>query len=331
MTIHVNRSATLPDPNESFDPSNVNDSDFYLNGTLYQNARPIEVTEQAGVSLSNYLVPLTFYSGDLSFANTQSDGSDVRFSDPDGNEWRYWVEKWDVTNEVGVVWVEVPDIPANGGVQFFMFYGNSSVAAQSTTAIWNIYDDFTDSSPLSEWTVHDGSFSVDASDRAYGTTDEAQNTMTHDGGSFTDFAVEMLGERTASGGAGTTEQNNTVGRYDRTNGDFYFLRSRPDQNNLEYYYQDGTGSNTKFAAPNYSHGFGTYRSRGGWYGTSLRYNLYDTNYSLLKATTASDNSETGSGYVGIRPYEDEERYHWIAVRDFVEPEPSVSIGSEGAV
>lgn len=328
MTIHPNRSATLPEPNESFDPSNINDSDFYLNGNLYQHARRVDVAEQAGVNLSNYLVPLTFYTGDLDFASTQSDGSDLRFSDAYGNEFRYWVEKWDVTNEVGVVWVEVPDIPASGSVEYYMFYGNSSVAAKSTTAVWNYFDDFT--GDLSNWTQHQYSWTIDSNNRAYkdGGTDGDRAELTYDGATWDDLAVEVLAERTGSGSVSATAHSQTVYRYDRSNRDHYLNRCRASSDEApDMFWYNGSFNN--FASFTYSHSIGTYRYMGASDGSTHRGTLRDTDSNVLTSDTASDSSKTAADYAGVAAVEDEERFHWVGFRDFVEPEPSVTVGEEG--
>lgn len=327
MTLYPNRSATLPEAGESVTPANINDSDFIYNGNVYQHGRAITVAEQAGSSLSNYLVMATFGSN-LDFASTQANGEDLRFLTVGGSGVRYWVERWDTTNNVGVVWLEVPSIPANGSTDIFMLYGNSSVAAQSTTAIWTAFDDFTDSTPLSEWSQDVDTWSVDANSRAYGDTDEGNSVMTHSGSTYTDIAVESAHIRLDT--ADTTSQHcgEAILRYDRSTGDGYMIRQHPDKNALQCF-TINNNSYTKVASVAYTHSFGEYRATAAVSGSSLEYVLYDTARSQLASFSPSDTTYSAGGYAGIRQYESEERQIWWATRPYVSPEPTVSVGAEG--
>lgn len=98
-------------------------------GGNWQYSREIAVSENSGNTLTDYQVLLQL-SGSY-FPTITSDGADIRFTDINGNELSYWIEKWDYSGESASIWVKVPSIPANGKSTIKMYYGNPSASTFS--------------------------------------------------------------------------------------------------------------------------------------------------------------------------------------------------------
>ena len=69
------------------------------------------------------------------YAACAADGSDLRFSDADGNVIPHEIEAWDTAGE-SLVWVKLPELDA--GTTFSMWYGGA-VAAADATGTWSAY------------------------------------------------------------------------------------------------------------------------------------------------------------------------------------------------
>ena len=98
-------------------------------GGNWQYSREITVSENSGSTLTDYQVLLQLLDGN--FPTTTSDGADIRFTDINGNELSYWIEKWDYPGKSASIWVKVPSIPANGKSTIKMYYGNPSASTSS--------------------------------------------------------------------------------------------------------------------------------------------------------------------------------------------------------
>ena len=77
-------------------------------------------------SLSNMPVLIRLHSGNFNFANAKEDGGDIRFVSADNTQLlKHHIEKFDFLDEIGLAWVKVPQIAANGSQDFvWMYYGN---------------------------------------------------------------------------------------------------------------------------------------------------------------------------------------------------------------
>ena len=69
------------------------------------------------------------------YAACAADGSDLRFSDADGNVIPHEIEAWDTAGE-SLVWVKLPEMDA--GTTFSMWYGGAAAAADAT-GTWSAY------------------------------------------------------------------------------------------------------------------------------------------------------------------------------------------------
>ena len=75
------------------------------------------------------------------YADCAADGSDIRFSDEDGNVIPHEIEAWDTAGE-SLVWVKLPELDA--GTTFSMWYGGTPAAGDATgtwsafTGVWHM-------------------------------------------------------------------------------------------------------------------------------------------------------------------------------------------------
>ena len=88
-------------------------------------------------TLTNFPVLVTLNSGNIDYTQTQNDGGDLRFFDPDGTPLAYEVERWD-EGGTSYVWVKVPQIDTSGTDFIRMYYGNAVAPdGQNPSAVWS--------------------------------------------------------------------------------------------------------------------------------------------------------------------------------------------------
>jgi flagellin-like protein len=90
--------------------------------------------------LAGYQIQLNVtYDSDMN-----SDFSDLRFTDSDGQTLiSYWVESY-VPSDSALVWMKVPNIPASSTETIYMYYGNPSAASESNPDdTFDLFVDFT--------------------------------------------------------------------------------------------------------------------------------------------------------------------------------------------
>ncbi|MCD6478245.1 MAG: DUF2341 domain-containing protein [Candidatus Aenigmarchaeota archaeon] len=113
----------------------------WLSGFDYR--RNITITEKSGNDLTNYQILITLTTSNFDYSKTQSDGSDIRFTDSDKTtRLSYWIEDW---NPVGdsKIWVEIPSLSASSSKDIYMYYGNTTpVSSESNgTKTFLFFDD----------------------------------------------------------------------------------------------------------------------------------------------------------------------------------------------
>ncbi len=95
----------------------------WLEGWRYR--RPITIINSLEYTLSGYQVRIVLTSDVFNFSRAKSDGSDIRFTLNDSSTLLpYWIEEWNPEEGRAVIWVKVPEIPANGNITIYMYYGN---------------------------------------------------------------------------------------------------------------------------------------------------------------------------------------------------------------
>lgn len=92
-------------------------------------------TTESGVNIKEGLasvpVLVRLHSGNFDFLSSKEDGSDLRFvSGDDKTPLKYHIEKFDGLNELAVVWVQVPTLPAQSNADaIWLYYGNEKAVA----------------------------------------------------------------------------------------------------------------------------------------------------------------------------------------------------------
>lgn len=98
--------------------------------------------------LTNYQIKLTVYygsgtdSGDAVYLNSHcnTDFSDIRFKDSNGNELSYWIESYSASTSA-LVWIKIPSITTNTII--WIYYGQSNVTSMSNgNNTFIFFDDF---------------------------------------------------------------------------------------------------------------------------------------------------------------------------------------------
>ncbi len=86
----------------------------------------------AGIAadVSNAAVLVRLHTGNFSFADAQLDGHDLRFiAEDDKTPLKYHVESFDATNELALIWVQVPILQGGKANAIWMYYGNDKAPA----------------------------------------------------------------------------------------------------------------------------------------------------------------------------------------------------------
>jgi Concanavalin A-like lectin/glucanases superfamily/Domain of unknown function (DUF2341) len=127
-----------------------NDSWYYRQQVDVYNNESTALTDfQVAVSTSTLQLASLYSDGKLN-----SDFSDLRFTDQNGQELKYWFES--TTSTMRSVFVKLSNLPANTTSTIFMYYGNQSVSDNRVSGeeMFSFFDDFEDNSiNSSKWEV----------------------------------------------------------------------------------------------------------------------------------------------------------------------------------
>lgn len=96
--------------------------------TLNTSAAGVELRE----ALNGVVLPVRLHSGNFDFLAARPDGSDLRFvAGDDKTPLKFWIERFDGTNELAVVWVQVPTVaPGSDRNVIYAYAGNDKAAAE---------------------------------------------------------------------------------------------------------------------------------------------------------------------------------------------------------
>jgi len=92
-------------------------------------------TSAAGVQtqqpVNGLTLPVRLHSGNFDFLSAKPDGADLRVvAGDDKTELKFWIERFDSINELGVLWVQLPNVlPGTDKNVFYVYAGNDKVAA----------------------------------------------------------------------------------------------------------------------------------------------------------------------------------------------------------
>jgi biopolymer transport protein ExbB len=95
--------------------------------TLNTSAAGVPIQETVG----HPAIPVRLHSGNFDFVDAKPDGSDLRVvAGDDKTPLKFWIERFDGVNELGVVWVDVPSIlPGTDKNTLYVYAGNDKAAA----------------------------------------------------------------------------------------------------------------------------------------------------------------------------------------------------------
>jgi len=104
---------------------------------LLRNAyiAPISITEQSGKDLQDYTILVKLDSSWDGWDEVDDEGRDIVFVDDRGKFLYFWVEKFDKATMLALIWVRVPNIPANSVVNIYMLYGMQKILDLKTPTL----------------------------------------------------------------------------------------------------------------------------------------------------------------------------------------------------
>ncbi len=111
----------------------------WWNGDWKHRTKVTLNTSAAGVETkaaeSGVTVPVRLHSGNFDFLSAAQDGSDLRFvAADDKTPLKYTVERFDATNELALVWVQVPAVaPGTDKNVVYAYFGNDKAKAEAAT------------------------------------------------------------------------------------------------------------------------------------------------------------------------------------------------------
>ena len=108
--------------------------DWKQRTTITLNTTAAGVATQQAVT--GMTVPVRLHSGNFDFVGAKPDGSDLRVvAGDDKTQLKFWVERFDSVNELGVLWVQLPAIaPGSDKNVFYVYGGNAQAPAPATDA-----------------------------------------------------------------------------------------------------------------------------------------------------------------------------------------------------
>jgi hypothetical protein len=122
----------------------INNHDYWKKITITNNDTDL---------LTDFQVEINFDAASITWANTTSDGRDIRFYDENFNLLPYWIHTWTPTTTTGKVYVRIPKLESGNDYIIYMGYGNSDLASLSNgVGTFELFEDF-EGSFLNNWTL----------------------------------------------------------------------------------------------------------------------------------------------------------------------------------
>lgn len=102
----------------------------------FKHRYPLEVVERSGLPLRDHQVRIHLSSTFFDFSKVKEDGSDIRFTDSNGNLLSFWIEKWPDSKDASAlkeasIWVKIPEIKPYEKKLIYMYYGNENAVSYS--------------------------------------------------------------------------------------------------------------------------------------------------------------------------------------------------------
>ena len=94
----------------------------------WTNRKKITLTRPSGEEVADVPVLIRLHTGNFDFFSASDNGGDVRLvAGDDKTELKFHFEKWDVANELALIWVKVPGLSAQ--TEIFLYYGNENATS----------------------------------------------------------------------------------------------------------------------------------------------------------------------------------------------------------
>src|SRR3989338_10499575 len=156
-------------------------------------------------NLTNFPVLVKLSSSNIDYTKTQDSGQDIRFTDTDGSDLAYEIEKWDETG-TSWVWVKVPQIDINSSTDYiYLYYGNTSATDhQQATSVWS-------NSYAAVWNLKE------SGDGTVGEYKDATSVNNGQGGGGTSSAVPTLSNSGQLDGAQSFDGGDYIATANTTN------------------------------------------------------------------------------------------------------------------
>jgi len=321
-------------------------------GNSYMYRRRVRITELSGKTLTNYQIKIVLGAGDPIFAHARSAGEDIRFCYyPEEEMLSYWIEKYDPVAEEAIIWVKVPEIPANSEIEIYMYYANQEVpSASDGVATFEFFDDFKDASAWvitgtnpDKITINEAEGRIEWSNLTKNETTRAYRQVSGIG-SLNRFVIEVDKMKFTSISTYAHSYFATIGNGSDTPDvlDTHIGFSAP-------YPSDNLNPRVKIAGTSYSPpaiegvGWSSYR----WISIvknddTVIYHVYtDAERTSEVADSPKSNADAAlsgadfgdyifavSAYDVNQSYSHSGHYYRLKIRKYTEPEPSVSVGVE---
>lgn len=306
----------------------------WLEGWNYR--RPVVIDNNSPQTLTGYQVMIELNSSNFDFSKARSDGRDLRIALGDGTLLPYWIREWDPTNNRAKIWTKVPYIPGGQSITVYLYYGNPDAqSAENPEEVFEFFDHFEGNTlNTTKWTTNDTDFDL---------TD-----------------LEVRDSTLIIPGGDSIEAVRTIQTFSPPFAVHYYLK--PERENTREDWDSGVaiGGSREFLlcfvddqenspfGPNpltileIRYGIWWIRSVGvGVPRDGVDFHEYrvviledDNNFADLTDGRFNDDpyDRTSTGYIWL--VIDSERrnrgsvYDWIFVRKYVDPEPTVIVGSE---
>ncbi len=115
-------------------------------------AQPAQWAERRSVTISNpnaselrdFQIRIALDANNFDFSQAQPAGGDLRVTDAGGTrQLNFWIERFDAATREGVLWVKVPQLPANGETTLYLYSGNNAAETLSSgRRTFEMFDEF---------------------------------------------------------------------------------------------------------------------------------------------------------------------------------------------
>ncbi|GEM_PF-5534262 len=299
----------------------------WLEGFQYRRLITIDNTANPS-SLSDYQIKFTLDTQSLiATGKMRSDCGDIRVTLLDSRTLLdYWIEKGTCNTSNTVVWVKIPEIPANSVKEVYLYYGNPSAASKSNgDDVFIVFDDFSTST---KWSLY--ACNIDTVNRFMVCSQSGSDysVLNYRAIPMYNITIEVEWDTTdqdgPNAGVDIGIDTTTGGDTDGSNPGNWYLVAPESGGNYRIYEHSGTtyGNilttsytmpiNTKIRSKITVISDGTIKYDGS---DGFSYTFQDT----------SPLNDDG-GYLAVREWEG--RVYLILVRKYTEPEPTVTVGPE---